>query len=116
MGTKNDPAPFDCYSAALPDEPMFVLLARDPDFEFLVRTWAHWRSRQIACGMRPATPEEFEQIREAQQCATEGNIWGRDYRARKEREGMEFDDRGIPLTGPHARKEHNTTSGANDGP
>jgi hypothetical protein len=30
MGTKSNPGPFDCYAKAEPDEPMFVLLARDP--------------------------------------------------------------------------------------
>lgn len=29
MGTKNNPGAFDCYANAEPDEPMFVLLARD---------------------------------------------------------------------------------------
>ena len=29
MGTKNNPGQFDCYRNAEPDEPMFVLLARD---------------------------------------------------------------------------------------
>lgn len=115
MGTRANPGQFDCYGQSEPDEPMFVLLARDPDFEFLVRTWAHWRSRQIACGMRPASADEFAQIREAQQCATEGEIWGRDYRQKRDHQSQTFDDRGMPLTGEHARKEHATTSGANDG-
>lgn len=30
MGTKSNPTQFDCYANALPDEPMFILLARDP--------------------------------------------------------------------------------------
>ncbi|HAW11807.1 MAG TPA: aspartate decarboxylase, partial [Chloroflexi bacterium] len=30
MGTKNNPGKFDCYDDAHPDEPMFVLLGRDP--------------------------------------------------------------------------------------
>lgn len=40
MGTKNNPGKFDCYDAALPDEPMFVLLARDP----VVREWVRRRA------------------------------------------------------------------------
>lgn len=43
MGTKHDPGPHDCYRAAEPDEPMFVLLARDPDAPDLVREWARRR-------------------------------------------------------------------------
>lgn len=44
MGTKNNPSPFDCYASADPDEPMFVLLARDPMAPILVRLWADLRS------------------------------------------------------------------------
>jgi hypothetical protein len=29
MGTKNNPGKYDCYAKAEPDEPMFILLARD---------------------------------------------------------------------------------------
>lgn len=40
MGTKTDPGPFDCYAAAKPDEPMFVLLARDRRAQALVYLWS----------------------------------------------------------------------------
>jgi hypothetical protein len=40
MGTKNNPGTYDCYEKAEPDEPMFVLLARDPRAPLLVRMWA----------------------------------------------------------------------------
>jgi hypothetical protein len=40
MGTKNEPGKFDCYSKAEPDEPMFVLLGRDPVASTLVNLWA----------------------------------------------------------------------------
>lgn len=39
MGTKNNPGKFDCYAKAEPDEPMFVLLARDPFAPFVVELW-----------------------------------------------------------------------------
>jgi hypothetical protein len=39
MGTKNNPGSFDCYAAAHPDEPMFILLGRDPLAPFLVGWW-----------------------------------------------------------------------------
>lgn len=44
MGTKNNPAPFDCYANAEDDEPMFILLARDVQAPTLVRRWAHQRA------------------------------------------------------------------------
>lgn len=41
MGTKQDGDP--CYDAALDNEPMFVLLARDPQAPELIRKWARDR-------------------------------------------------------------------------
>jgi|SRR5579859_2206844 hypothetical protein len=45
MGTKRNPGRFDCYAKAKPDEPMFVLLGRDPMAPVLVRLWAKLRER-----------------------------------------------------------------------
>lgn len=39
--TKNDPN--GCFQRALPDEPLFTLLARDPDAPRLIRLWADKR-------------------------------------------------------------------------
>lgn len=41
--TKNNPGRFDCYENAHPDEPLFVLLGRDPWGADLVRLWANAR-------------------------------------------------------------------------
>ena len=43
MGTKNDPGEYDCYANAKDDEPMFVLLARDPIAPVLVHLWVMMR-------------------------------------------------------------------------
>lgn len=43
MGTKAKPGTFDCYANAAPNEPMFILLARDPMAPLLIRMWAHMR-------------------------------------------------------------------------
>ena len=43
MGTKNNPGSYDCYVNAEPDEPMFVLLARDQLAGFLVSIWSKVR-------------------------------------------------------------------------
>lgn len=40
MGTKKNPGEFDCYRVAEPDEPMFILLGRDPLAPVLVHMWA----------------------------------------------------------------------------
>jgi hypothetical protein len=55
MGTKNQPAPNDCYAKAEPDEPYFVLLARDAGAPNLVEIWAADRA---AKGEDPAVVEE----------------------------------------------------------
>ncbi len=43
MGTKIKPGLYDCYANAEPDEPVFVLLARDSFAPMLVRLWAQMR-------------------------------------------------------------------------
>ena len=76
MGTKNNPGEFDFYAAALPDEPMFVLLARDPQFYSLVNRWAQTRSSEIYCGLRPV--EDARAVAEAENCAVQGARWRRE--------------------------------------
>jgi hypothetical protein len=43
MATKNNPGKFDCYNAAGPDEPLFVLRSIDPIAPLLVAIWAALR-------------------------------------------------------------------------
>lgn len=66
MGTKNNPGEYDCYHNAEPDEPMFVLLARDPLAPILVELWASLRAH--AAG----NPSKVE---EARQCAQDMRNW-----------------------------------------
>lgn len=73
MGTKNEPWPYDCYHKALPDEPKFTLLARDPDFHRLVMKWAKRRAQAVYCGDRPQS--DMLLIAEAQECAFKGREW-----------------------------------------
>jgi hypothetical protein len=73
MGTKLNPSEFDCYANALPDEPMFVLLARDPSFFDLVLEWAARRRRLIQHGHRPAS--DLAMVEEAEACAFKGQQW-----------------------------------------
>lgn len=67
MGTKLVPGTFDCYANAEPDEPMFVLLARDPMAPAIVRRWAAHRE------LDPNTPRE--QVEEALACAEAMERW-----------------------------------------
>ena len=77
METKNNPGDRSCYANALPDEPMFVLLARDPDFSRLVLEWSARRSRDIACGNRPESDKEL--VNEANYTAQAGARWRRNH-------------------------------------
>lgn len=73
MGTKLEPGPFDCYANALDDEPMFLVLARDPSAPALVRGWAQRREQEIIDGTRPQT--DLPMVREAFDCASEMVKW-----------------------------------------
>lgn len=73
MGTKNNPAPNNCYENAFPDEPMFTLLARDPSAPDLIVRWAAIRNEQIALGKRPLTDAVL--VQEAIQCADSMRSW-----------------------------------------
>lgn len=66
MGTKNNPGAFDCYANAEPDEPMFVLLARDAGAPALVEMWADKRE---SAGEDPA------KVKEARDCAAKMRDW-----------------------------------------
>lgn len=70
MGTKNNPGKFDCYAAADPDEPMFVLLGRDPVAGPLVALWVYLRQR--------LSKGEGAKYEEAAQCAGAMEKWARD--------------------------------------
>lgn len=75
MGTKNNPGEFDCYKNAHPDEPMFVLLARDPNAPQLVRQWATHRAVEILYGRRPENDKQM--CKEALDCADAMEAWRR---------------------------------------
>lgn len=66
MGTKLQPGKFDCYDNAEPDEPMFILLARDLMAPALVRLWADLRAH--AAG----NPSK---VAEARSCAAAMDVW-----------------------------------------
>lgn len=66
MGTKNNPAKYDCYFNADPNEPMFILLGRDVGAYSLVEAWALQRE---ANGEDPAI------VAEARACAAAMKAW-----------------------------------------
>lgn len=79
MGTKNNPGKFDCYANALPDEPMFILLARDVAAPLAVRNWADYREMQINAGTKPESDRPM--VAEARECAANMERWRQEYRS-----------------------------------
>lgn len=73
MGTKNNPGKFDCYANAEPDEPMFILLARDASAPEVVEDWAADRMRAIVLGLKPKS--DLPMVDEAQRCAESMRAW-----------------------------------------
>jgi hypothetical protein len=70
MGTKNNPGSYDCYANAEPDEPMFVLLGRDPAAAVLVRAW-------LAIRREMDYDAEVGKYEEALACAAKMEEWAR---------------------------------------
>jgi hypothetical protein len=77
MGTKNNPGKFDCYEKAEPDEPLFVLLARDPSASVLVRVWADTAHAAMHGGFTGGLVMDVsdEKIAEAYACADAMEAW-----------------------------------------
>ena len=66
MGTKSNPGAYDCYANAEPDEPMFVLLARDKHAPTLVWLWAT---------LRELDQEDPAKVAEARECVNAMCDW-----------------------------------------
>lgn len=73
MATKNEPGRFDCYANAAPDEPMFILLARDAAAPDVVEAWARGREWQIDNGLKPESDRPM--VAEARLCASAMRVW-----------------------------------------
>lgn len=73
MGTKLNPDPYDCFYAALPDEPYFVLLARDPSGAGIVSLWASERAAEIKQGLKPESDKAL--VIRARACAVAMAEW-----------------------------------------
>ena len=66
MATKNNPGKYDCYHNAEPDEPIFVLLARDKHAPALIWLWAV---------LRELDGEDPAKLKEAQECCLAMMEW-----------------------------------------
>ena len=75
MGTKNNPGEYDCYENAEPNEPMFVLLARDRQAPTLVRRWATIRAQ-----IGNLYGNDHGKVAEALACADAMEAWHKENR------------------------------------
>jgi hypothetical protein len=73
MGTKLQELRDGCFANAMDDEPMFVLLARDPSAPAKVRDWADQRKQEIEKGQRPRS--DMLKVADARQCADDMEMW-----------------------------------------
>jgi hypothetical protein len=93
MGTKNNPSKFDCYANAEPDEPMFILLARDGMAPFLVSIWSKLRVGDSEAAtvvfeklvrehcMKYGISPDVEQSAEALDCSLDMFRWRKEHRS-----------------------------------
>ena len=73
MGTKLSELRDGCFYNAMDDEPMFVLLARDPDAPRVVREWAEGRAAEIEAGRRPHS--DRQKVVDARETAQRMEDW-----------------------------------------
>lgn len=71
MPTKQNPGAFDCYKAALPDEPIFVILGRDPAGP---ATLEYWAAQRIKMG-KTVADDDKDRLRVAFDEAKEMQEW-----------------------------------------
>lgn len=71
MSTKNNPGAFRCYQAALPDEHVFTILARDPAGPATLEFWADERERVG----KTKNPDDIDRITDARRDAELMRDW-----------------------------------------
>jgi hypothetical protein len=81
VGTKSNPGKFDCYANAEADEPMFILLGRDPHGHAAVRKWADDREQMIQDGLKPT--DDMRMVWEARERADAMERYSIERRKRK---------------------------------
>ena len=74
MGTRNNPGAFNCYAAALPDEEIFTVLARDPAMPATILFWVGERSRLG----KIETEEDCIRLEQATEIARKARKWRQD--------------------------------------
>lgn len=76
MGTKTNPSEFNCYAKAREDEPVFVLLGRDPVAAEVVAFWAALRIRTFLNSEQDIQIEEALRVAETMKNYAMSNLKG----------------------------------------
>lgn len=76
MGTKNNPGRYDCYANAEPDEPMFILLGRDPTASLVV---TFWRSLKLQMKEDGTSQMSEQKLEEARECSIALEAWAKEH-------------------------------------
>lgn len=98
MGTKLQELRDGCFQRAMDDEPMFVLLGRDPSAPELLERWAREREAEVRAGRRPAA--DMAQVEEARRGAERMRAW-REANDGAWRRGLFGADHGVPAGTRH---------------
>ncbi len=95
MGTKKHPGTIDCYAAAAPDEPIFILRANDVNAPEAVRQWAtlYYQEKRRQGTWTDQTRAKYN---EALKCATDMTNW-------KNERSCQACDSGYPDMYPHRK-------------
>lgn len=113
MSTKRNPdGARDFYAELDPDEEFIIFGAHDIASPMMGRFWAMIRLQQVSAGIYPDA--DRAQVKDMMDTVTRMEIQYRERYQRADHLGQEFDGSGTPLTGPHAKKDSPTTSGANE--
>jgi len=78
-------SPTGMFAKAKDDEPLFLLMGRDPSAPDIIEHWASVREAEVRAGRRPAG--DMRQAAQARECAQQMRSW-RDANDGMWREGM----------------------------
>ena len=114
MSTKRNPSGARDFYAELDDDEEFIIFgAHDIASPMMGRFWSMIRLQQVNAGIYPEA--DRAQVKDMMDTVTRMEIQYRERYQRDDHLAQTFASDGTPLTGPHAKKDRTTTSGANDG-
>lgn len=93
-------------------EEFFPLRGNDRATPIGIRMWAHIWLEEIRMNIRPES--DRQQVTDGLAMASRMEIRLRERDQKREHDATEFDEKGVPLHGPHRRMNNITTSGVGE--